>query len=59
MFFVSLRSKALRGFIFDADLVVGHREGYPVSFFANIHTYTHLQTETPVNHYIRNPQDET
>lgn len=32
--FVSLRSKALRGYIFDVDLVVGHREGNPVSFFS-------------------------
>ena len=41
-------------FIFDADLVVGHREGYPVSFF-NVPSHTGSEKDFG-NHYIRIPR---
>ena len=41
-------------FIFDADLVVGHREGYPVSFF-NVPSYKDAEKDSG-NHYIRIPR---
>lgn len=52
--FVSLRSKALRGYIFDVDLVVGHRAGTrcPFAYLPAIH---HFQQKLDFGKPLKSP----